>query len=252
VLALTAGRLTATQRLRLDRRATAADVDTAPDFADPAHDAARLWLFAFARGRTPELDAALADRAARTAARLALGVRRVALVLDASASMAGGDTQPLRPLAVALALRDAIAAAGADITELWCGGRRDGAGLVHPAGPTALADGLLAAFQARPELVVLVTDGYENAPAAAAPRCSPPRGGWASPSRWCSSARCWRPRPAACGRWWRESRRCPCTAPRRSSSPGCGCCWTPILPWPHAHSRTWPPRHWRRHAVGRR
>lgn len=165
VLELTAGQLTGSQRLQLDRRAAELGVDVALDLGDAGYDATRLYLYALARGLTAEVAEALQARAARTGARLPLGARHVGLVLDGSASMAGGATQPLRPLAVMLALRDAVAAACEQVTEIWCGGHPDDGGLVRPAGATALAGGLLAALAAAPDLIVLVTDGYENAPA---------------------------------------------------------------------------------------
>jgi hypothetical protein len=167
VLALTAAQLSTTQRLRMQRQADSAGVQVTVDLDQV--DAVQLYLYALARGLNPQVAAALDRAAAAAAARFPLAARQVALVLDASASTQGADTQPLRPLAVTLALRDLLTvAAGGHVTEVWCGGRWTDDGLVRPAGPTALAGGLLLAFAADPDVVFLVTDGYENAPAGRA------------------------------------------------------------------------------------
>ncbi|NUU24021.1 MAG: VWA domain-containing protein [Streptomycetaceae bacterium] len=163
VLELTKGRLTAGQRIAGQAQAERAGVEVDVDFT--RYDAVRLYVYAYERGLTDEVARALADRARRTAAALDLADRHVALVLDGSASMAGSGTQALRPIAVTLALRDALRAAAGECTEIWCGGTVGDDGLVRPSGATPLAEALLAALRAAPDLVVVVGDGYENAPA---------------------------------------------------------------------------------------
>ncbi|MFE3198783.1 hypothetical protein [Embleya sp. NPDC059237] len=162
VLELTAARLTVGQRLAGQRQAARAGVVVEVDL--DRYDAVRLYLYAFAEGMTAEVAAALDRRAARTAAGLDLAGRRIALVLDGSASMRGGTDQPLRPIAAVLALRDALRAAAGTCHDVWIGGVPDGR-LVHPAGPTAAAEALIAALRTGAELIVVVGDGYENAPA---------------------------------------------------------------------------------------
>ncbi|WP_436776839.1 hypothetical protein [Yinghuangia sp. YIM S09857] len=163
VLELTKGRLTAGQRLAKQAQAERAGVEVEVDFT--RHDAVRLYLYAYERGMTDEVADALAARARRTAAGLGFADRRVALVLDGSGSMAGSDEQALRPIAVALALRDAVREAAGEFREVWFGGRRTDDGLVHPSGDTAPAYALLEALSWDADLVVVVGDGYENAPA---------------------------------------------------------------------------------------
>ncbi|HSA52630.1 MAG TPA: vWA domain-containing protein, partial [Yinghuangia sp.] len=168
VLELTKSRLTAGQRLAKQEQAERAGVEVDVDFT--RYDAVRLYLYAFRRGMTDEVARALASRARQAAASLDLGYRNVALLLDGSASMAGADEQALRPIAVTLALRDAFRAAGggnadSSVTETWFGGRPDNGGLVHPAGATAPAEALIEVLAQGPDIVVVVSDGYENAPA---------------------------------------------------------------------------------------
>lgn len=168
VLELTKSRLTTGQRLARQEQAERAGVEVEVDFT--RYDAVRLYLYAFRRGMTDEVARALAGRARQSAASLDLGYRKVALLLDGSASMAGAGEQALRPIAVTLALRDAFRAAGEEgsgspVTEAWFGGRPDGGGLVRPAGATAPAEALVEALAGGPDIVVVVSDGYENTPA---------------------------------------------------------------------------------------
>ncbi|UGQ14825.1 hypothetical protein LO772_15370 [Yinghuangia sp. ASG 101] len=170
VLELTKARLTAGQRLARQEQADRAGVEVEVDVT--RYDAVRLYLYAFRRGMTDDVARALARRAREAAGSLDLGYRGVALLLDGSASMAGADEQALRPIAVALALRDAFRAAaddaadaGSSLTEAWFGGDRDDRGLVRPSGATAPAEALAAALAEDPDIVVVVSDGYENAPA---------------------------------------------------------------------------------------
>ncbi|MFI1383245.1 hypothetical protein [Embleya sp. NPDC020886] len=162
VLELTAERLTAGQRLARQRHAERAGVEVEVDL--DRYDAVRLYLYAFATGMTDDLAAALDRRAAAGAAGLDLADRRIALVLDGSASMRGGLDQPLRPIATVLALRDALRAAAAECHDVWIGGVPDGR-LVRPAGATSAAEALVAALRTGAELIVVIGDGYENAPA---------------------------------------------------------------------------------------
>jgi hypothetical protein len=159
VLELTKARLTAGQRLATQARAERAGVEVDVDFT--RYDAVRLYLYAFRRGLDDEVAAALADRARHAARSLDLAGRRVALLLDGSGSMAGAGTQPLRPIALALALRDVFREGAAAVDEYWFGGIPDG-GLVRPSGDTAPAEALVAALAGDADLVVVVGDGYEN------------------------------------------------------------------------------------------
>jgi len=156
------GSLTAKQRLRVQARAEKAGVEVA--FDPRAHDAVELYVYAFARGLTDEVAAALDEKAGAAAARLPLRYGKVGVVVDASASMAGSEEQPLRPMAAALALRDVLLA-GADAADVRvCGGEPDGR-LVRPAGHAEIAEALVAMLREDPDAVFLVTDGYENTPA---------------------------------------------------------------------------------------
>ncbi|WP_245703565.1 hypothetical protein [Streptomyces lushanensis] len=109
-------------------------------------------------------------RALRTAARRAAGPYtgtwgRVAAVLDDSYSSSGSGEKRRRPLATALAchfLLDALAAPGS-YTPLWTSGSTDPL-LVRPYGPTPLGLRILDALDQAPDRLVIVSDGWDNAP----------------------------------------------------------------------------------------
>ncbi|MEU0633935.1 hypothetical protein ABZ355_42465, partial [Streptomyces sp. NPDC005989] len=90
---------------------------------------------------------------------------RVAAVLDDSYSSSGSGEKRRRPLAVALAchfLLEALAGPGA-YTPLWTSGRTDPL-LVRPSGPTPLGFRVLDALELGPDRLVIVSDGWDNAP----------------------------------------------------------------------------------------
>jgi len=161
VLELSKDALTTGQKMQVQRRAAAAGVDVRMDVTE--YDAVRLYLYAFEMGMTREILDALMAKAEKTAATLRLGYGRIGILLDASASMAGSREQPLRPMATALALRDALAHAASAVV-VQSGGDADGI-LVRPCGATSLAEGLVELLMTNVDAVFVLSDGYENRPA---------------------------------------------------------------------------------------
>jgi hypothetical protein len=181
------GALSKTQRRQVQRAAKQAGVEVAMDARDYA--AVELYVYAYAMGMTDDIAAALLAHAKRAAAEFPVRYARIGVLVDASASMAGHGTQNLRPMAVALALRDMLQAVGEAHRTIYCGGEFRAedharlsspnalgfAGLCRPAGETALAEGLLELLDLfdmlgideaqRPEAIYVISDGYENAPA---------------------------------------------------------------------------------------
>ncbi|MFD7659930.1 hypothetical protein ACFV4N_38640 [Actinosynnema sp. NPDC059797] len=163
-----APRLTQVERLRLqgaaDRegvRAVAADLATMP--------LTRLAGYVLSLpvpervARRGELTSAL-----RAAARRACGPDagrwgRVVAVLDDSFSTSGSGQKRRRPLVVALACHHLLEALAGEYVALWTSGRAD-ALLAHPHGVTPLGDRVLDALEHGPERLVIVSDGWDNAP----------------------------------------------------------------------------------------
>jgi hypothetical protein len=121
--------------------------------------------------RRDELDTALRAAARRTAGPLAGQWGRVAAVLDDSFSTTGSGAKRRRPLAVALACHYLLRVVATHYTPFWTSGRTDEL-LLYPFGPTPLGERILDAldtFQRKvappaPERLVIVSDGWDNAP----------------------------------------------------------------------------------------
>lgn len=163
VLELTRNTMSAGQRMAAQRKGTETGVEV--DFDPRAYDAITLYIYAFEMGMTDEIATALDHEASESAASVPLRIDRATVLVDASRSMLGGETQRLRPMAAALALRDVLARMGRRVEIRLIGGITDRLRLVRPCGDTSLARALLDALAGRPEAVFVISDGYENAPA---------------------------------------------------------------------------------------
>ncbi|MFJ5776871.1 hypothetical protein [Streptomyces sp. NPDC093094] len=113
--------------------------------------------------RRAELTRALESAAGRVAGAHRGSWGRVTAVLDDSFSAFGSVHKRRRPLAVALACHHLLAALAGDYTALWTSGRTD-ALLAHPYGPTPLGRRILDALDTEPARLVIVSDGWDNAP----------------------------------------------------------------------------------------
>ncbi|MEU2179771.1 hypothetical protein [Streptomyces thermolilacinus] len=160
-----APRMTRLERLRTRGRdgAPAADLAAIP--------LTRLALYALSLGfeeraaRRTELTGALRAAARRAAGPHAGTWGRVAAVLDDSYSSYGSGVKRRRPLAVALGchfLLEALAAPGG-YAPLWTSGATDPL-MVRPWGATPLGARVLDALETGPERLLIVSDGWDNAP----------------------------------------------------------------------------------------
>ncbi|TNY36826.1 hypothetical protein [Thermomonospora catenispora] len=113
--------------------------------------------------RREELTGALRAAARRTAGDQAGRWGRVVAVLDDSYSSSGSGHKRRRPLAVALACHFLLEALAGEYTPLWLSGRRD-ALLARPYGATPLGECILDALELAPERLLIVSDGWDNAP----------------------------------------------------------------------------------------
>ncbi|MFE2296042.1 hypothetical protein [Streptomyces sp. NPDC059452] len=175
-----APRMTRLERLRTQEQRVAGDRRPTVDIDLTGMPLTRLALYVLAlpfeqrAARRAELTGALRTAARRAAGGHAGSWGRVHAVLDDSFSSSGSGQKRRRPLAVALAchyLLEALAAPGA-YRALWTSGRSD-ALLVRPWGPTPLGMRILDALEpgpdsAVPDRLVIVSDGWDNAPAGLA------------------------------------------------------------------------------------
>ncbi|MCW8376206.1 hypothetical protein [Streptomyces justiciae] len=113
--------------------------------------------------RREELTGALRAAAARVAGVHRGTWGRVTAVLDDSFSSYGSGVKRRRPLAVALACHYLLEALADRYAGLWTSGRRE-ALLAHPVGPTPLGERILDALETAPDRLVIVSDGWDNAP----------------------------------------------------------------------------------------
>ena len=176
-LARIAPRMTALERMRLQGTAERAAVAIEIDLGRAPLTKLCSYLLSLReeqrRERSAELLDALRGSAERALRRTPLRLGRVAAVLDRSYSASGSTEKRRRPLAVALAVSQLLRAAAQAYQPVWTlplpvltddPGERAAELLVSARGPTRLAEPLLDALAFEPDLVVIVSDGYENDP----------------------------------------------------------------------------------------
>ncbi|MGF1431469.1 hypothetical protein [Kitasatospora sp. LaBMicrA B282] len=160
-----ADRLTPRERLRLQHSARELGVAEALPAQDERLSLSLLATFALAD--SPDRRADVTERL-DAAARRAAGERcgswgRVAAVLDDSYSSSGSAEKRRRPLATALAAHHLLARLAGEYTAFWTSGRTDAEPL-RPYGATPLGLRILDALETRPDRLVIVSDGWDNAP----------------------------------------------------------------------------------------
>tara|TARA_R110002095_G_scaffold179193_2_gene156412 strand:- start:33196 stop:34665 length:1470 start_codon:yes stop_codon:yes gene_type:complete len=164
-------KMTATEKLRF--QATAARTKGAQiefDLSRAGLTKLALYILSLKQServqRADELQAALESAAEKTLTRAPLSLGRVATILDRSRSAAGSREKRNRPLAVSLAASYLLRSAATEYRAFWTPAWEDQSFeiLTHAAGQTALAEPLLDALEWQPDLIVIVSDGYENDP----------------------------------------------------------------------------------------
>ncbi len=117
--------------------------------------------------RMSALSAALDQSTGRAIRRTAARFGKVACVLDRSFSSSGSNEKRKRPLAVALAVSRFLSGCAASCAVFWTGekaGEPESELLVTPRGSTDLVTPVLHALRTAPELLVIVSDGFDNDP----------------------------------------------------------------------------------------
>jgi len=116
--------------------------------------------------RRAELETALTTAARRTVRRAPFRLGKVAAVLDRSYSASGSLEKRRRPLAVALATSTLLRIAAREHAAFWTAPLDDEL-MVTARGQTDLATPLLDALEWGADVVVVLSDGYENDPPGA-------------------------------------------------------------------------------------
>ncbi len=167
-------RLTAHERARLVSTRAAAGLATDVDWSRQSLVRIASYLLSLPEAeraaREEELSRAFTLSVRRAARRTEASYGRVVCVLDRSYSSQGSREKRHRPLAAALAVSRFFRATASSYTALWTSSTA-AKGLsereelhVLPRGATDLATPILAALRLRPDLLVVVSDGYDNDP----------------------------------------------------------------------------------------
>lgn len=90
-------------------------------------------------------------------------LNKVVAVLDRSYSSSGSTEKKRRPLAIAMATDYILKNSCLDYQSFWTA-PTDNTILLEPQGATAIADLILKAICTNPDMIIIVSDGYENAP----------------------------------------------------------------------------------------
>ncbi|NDU72785.1 hypothetical protein GWI34_09110 [Actinomadura sp. DSM 109109] len=161
-------RMTRLERLRLQESAREAKVEAVrADLGEMPLTRLASYVLALPLDERARRRAEL-SQALRTAARRVAGAARgswgrVTAVLDDSYSSLGSGVKRRRPLAVALAAHYLLEALAREYTPLWTSGRTDEL-LTYPSGPTPLGHRIIDALETEPERLLIVSDGWDNAP----------------------------------------------------------------------------------------
>lgn len=160
-------RMTAMERLRLQDATREAGGAVAIDPARLSPTRLASYALSLSRkdreARRDELTAALTTSAARAVRRTGARFGRVACVLDRSWSASGSSEKRRRPLAVALAVSAFVRAAAREAQMFWTAPTHDEL-LIDAGGATDLVTPLLEAMAWKPELMIIVSDGFDNDP----------------------------------------------------------------------------------------
>lgn len=161
--------LTKLERLRLQSRGVALGVDEVVEQDLSRHDLTRLAIYFLSLDRSEreqrlaELDTAMRNAARRIASRSNVRIGRVALVADNSYSASGSAEKRQRPLALALAAHYLLREIASHPSTHWVTPVSSLAEL-RPRGHTDLTTPILAALAEQPDLLVVLSDGYDNDP----------------------------------------------------------------------------------------
>ncbi|WP_394845568.1 hypothetical protein LZC95_52125 [Pendulispora brunnea] len=157
-------KLTHHERLRLQNR-SAASLDEAYALDPTKLSPTKLASYILSRPHGTGRDA-LWSSTLRAVRKTNARFGRVACVLDRSYSSYGSTEKRRRPLAVALAVSYFLRAASAEYRAFWTVPTSDEL-RVDARGQTDLATPILDALETNPDLLVIVSDGFDNDPPGA-------------------------------------------------------------------------------------
>lgn len=161
-------KMTTGEKLRLQKAASKQKkVDLKMDLGRVALTRLAIYILSLGneerRAHRAMLDAAMEHSARRLLRRAPRRLGRVAAVLDRSYSSSGSSEKRRRPLAVALAASRLLRLASSEYRAFWTPDVDDEM-LVFARGQSDLATPLIDALEWGADLVIIVSDGFENSP----------------------------------------------------------------------------------------
>lgn len=166
-LAKIEGRMTVGEKLRLQNAARQDEAGLRLDLGRVGLTRLTLYLLSLKisdrQKSQVELSAALEQAARRALRRSPQRLGRVAAILDRSYSSSGSSEKRRRPLAVAWAASQLLRIASQEYRAIWTPAIDDELHIT-PHGQSDLATPLLEALEWGAEMIVIVSDGYENDP----------------------------------------------------------------------------------------
>ncbi|MDM8553389.1 hypothetical protein QUF75_01495 [Desulfococcaceae bacterium HSG7] len=156
--------MTEKKKALVQRKAKKENVKIA--FNPMARTATELYVLAYAEGMTDAIWNALMKKARSGAQQLPVRFGKIGILVDDSFSMTGALTQKMRPMAIALAMKDVLINIGETFVIRTASGRRINRAdpLPKPKGSTDLALALVELLETGADAVFILSDGYENAP----------------------------------------------------------------------------------------
>jgi hypothetical protein len=122
-----------------------------------------LLIYGFKMGFTSEIIEAIHYKAKKASEALPFNYKRVGIICDDSFSMSGSSEQKQRALAITYATVEMLKNVG-ETSDLITTSNRRMSVTNKPAGETNLAKPLISVLKFNPDVIFVVSDGYENAP----------------------------------------------------------------------------------------
>ena len=137
------------------------------EFDPMTADIVDLYKMAYETGMTEEVWAAINKKAFDASRQIPIRFNSLGILVDNSYSMIGGDTQRMRPMAIAMSvmmtLKNTSDKCRVSLTSSESKLRRMATPM--PGGETNIAKGLLLLIKEGVDAVFVISDGYENSPA---------------------------------------------------------------------------------------
>lgn len=161
--------MTSTERLKYQNVASKNEVELAVDLNRVGLTRLAIYICSLSlserKDRYQELHAAMKSAAKRTYSSSPYRMGSVVAVLDRSFSTISSYQKRNRPLGLALAISYLLAEVAEELHCIWTPAWVNASLDIRSFGQTNLARPVLAALKRKPDSVIIVSDGFENAPA---------------------------------------------------------------------------------------